>query len=264
MLWSDIKEEPNHDAIAVNVASMPALDRELRRHLTAYEGFALATLNLDHVIKLRSEPAFAAAYRQHSHITADGNPIVWLSRVAGDDVALLPGSDLIRPIAKIAAECGAGLALLGSTEDTLSRAAQALKDATPGLKVTCQIAPPMGFDPTGPLAAEYIETLKASGAQLCFVAMGAPKQEIFASFASQHLPEMGFVSIGAGLDFIAGHQTRAPLWVRKIAAEWLWRLLQNPRRMAARYGLCFAVLPGLLIRALKTRLSLRNASSSVS
>jgi exopolysaccharide biosynthesis WecB/TagA/CpsF family protein len=107
----------------------------------------------------------------------------------------------------------------------------------------------MGFAPLGDQGAEVIEALEASGARLCFLALGAPKQEIFAARAHAELPHMGFVSIGAGLDFIAGHQRRAPLWVRRIAMEWLWRLLSDPRRMALRYMRCALILPGLAWRA---------------
>ena len=62
---------------------------------------------------------------------------------------------------------------------------------------------------------------------------------------------MGFVSIGAGLDFLAGSQTRAPAWVRAIAMEWLWRMLANPRRLALRYLRCALILPGLARDALR-------------
>ena len=67
-------------------------------------------------------------------------------------------------------------------------------------------------------ADEMIAEIGQSGARLVFLALGAPKQERFAARAAEMLPEVGFMSIGAGLDFISGEQKRAPLWVRKIAA----------------------------------------------
>ena len=85
------------------------------------------------------------------------------------------------------------------------------------------------------------------------MALGAPKQEIFASRAQKELPQMGFLSIGAGLDFISGHQKRAPRLVRRFALEWLWRLALSPKRLIGRYLGCFAVLPGLTWAALKAR-----------
>jgi exopolysaccharide biosynthesis WecB/TagA/CpsF family protein len=98
-----------------------------------------------------------------------------------------------------------------------------------------------------------LDELAASGARVCFLALGAPKQEILAARGFARHPGLGFVSIGAGLDFIAGHQTRAPVWVRRIAAEWLWRMLGNPRRLARRYLECIAILPSLTRRAIASR-----------
>jgi len=69
----------------------------------------------------------------------------------------------------------------------------------------------------------------------------------------QGVPGCGLVSIGAGLDFSAGSQTRAPLILRKLALEWLWRMLSNPRRLARRYLLCAWILPGLMRDARKQR-----------
>lgn len=83
--------------------------------------------------------------------------------------------------------------------------------------------------------------------------MGAPKQERFAARAQKTLTETGFLSIGAGLDFISGAQVRAPKWVQAVAAEWLWRMLSNPRRLAARYAECILALPGLTVKALSAR-----------
>ena len=216
-------------------------------------GFTLATLNLDHVVKASRDPAFRAAYLAHSHVVADGNPIVWLSRLAGRKIDLIPGSELIEPLSALAARTGTPVALLGSTEATLEAAAEALEDAHPGLEIVARIAPPLGFEPDSPAADREIDAVGAAGARLCFLAFGAPKQERLAVRAAGRLPECGFVSIGAGLDFIAGTQVRAPAWIRALALEWLWRIAGNPRRLAARYLACIAVLPRLTVTALRER-----------
>lgn len=255
MRWSEHEAgQGGRQGVTVNVATRAELLADLEQRLRRRAGFCLATLNLDHVAKLGTSPDFAQAYLDHSHVTADGNPIVWLSRLAGQQVDLLPGSDLIAPVAALAAQTGVPVALLGSTESALARAAGALEARFPGLETAVCIAPPMGFDPAGAQADAYIDTLRASGAGLCFVALGAPKQEIFAARASRQLPQMGFLSIGAGLDFLSGRQHRAPRLVRLLAAEWLWRLALNPRRLARRYAGCIAILPRLFGQALGARL----------
>lgn len=226
---------------------------EIETCLSQSKGFTLATLNLDHAVKLHRDPAFRAAYLAHSHVVADGNPIVWLSRLAGRPVELVPGSELVQPLAALARRVGAPVALIGATDETLAKAAARLEAAYPGLQVAARIAPPFGFDPDSAEADTVLATAAAAGARMCFLALGAPKQERLAARGAKRLPGCGFVSIGAGLDFIAGTQTRAPLWARRLALEWAWRMLRNPRRLAGRYMACALELPGLGRTALRDR-----------
>lgn len=241
------------DAVRITVPTRKELLEDLGGRMARKEGFTLATLNLDHAVKLKSDPAFRRAYLAQSHVVADGNPIVWLCRLAGYRVELIPGSELVQPLCALAAQTGRGVALFGSTQDSLDLAATRLEAQHPGLKVVSKISPPMGFDPDSDDAARLLGELRESGAGLCFLALGAPKQERLAARAAELVPGCGFASVGAGVDFIAGHQTRAPAWVRRIAMEWFWRMMGNPRRMAARYGACFAILPELGATAVRDR-----------
>lgn len=241
--------------IRVNQPDRPGLMAEVARRFAGGEGFALATLNLDHLVKLgRSEP-FRRAYAAQDFITADGRPVVWLSRLAGRPVGLAPGSELIEPLCRIAAARGVPVALLGATEATLAAAGAVLAARIPGLRIVASIAPPFGLDPEGAAADAQIAAVAASGARLCFLALGAPRQEILAARAARMVPGCGFVSVGAGLDFLAGTQRRAPGPVRALALEWAWRMLGDPRRLAGRYLACALILPGLAIGALGMRWS---------
>lgn len=231
--------------VQVNVPSAKVLFEQVTQRLKAGQGFAIATINLDHLVKLRSSDSFLAAYLAQDFIVADGNPIVWLSKLAKSPVELVPGSELVVPLARIAAQNGVKIALLGSTDEALEKAANGLHALVPDLKIATCIAPPFGFDPTGEQAETILKTLKDSGAGLCFLALGAPKQEEFAALGRKATPNIGFVSIGAGLDFIAGNQTRAPKWVQKLALEWVWRMASSPRRLIPRYARCIAILPSL-------------------
>jgi exopolysaccharide biosynthesis WecB/TagA/CpsF family protein len=246
-------------AVRVNVAEEAALLAALRDRLRAGRGFTVATLNLDHLVKLRTDPAFRAAYAAADLVTADGNPVVWLSRLAGRPVALLPGADLIRPALALCAAEGAPVGLLGGTDAALAAAAARLAAEVPGLAVAGRIAPPMGLDPEGPEAAAALDALAAQGARVVLLALGAPRQERLAAMGRRRHPAMGFLCIGAGLDFVAGAQARAPLWMRRLALEWLWRMATDPRRLAGRYARCALILPGHAARALAAR---RTAPSS--
>lgn len=239
--------------VTVNIGDRAALLAAAGSRFESGHGFALATLNLDHLVKLSDSAAFRAAYQAQDLITADGNPIVWLSRLAGQPVALLPGSDLILPLVRLAVEQGLPVALIGGTDASLATAVAALQTKVSGLIAGPCIAPPMGFDPESDVATAILHQITALGPCLCLLALGAPKQETLATRGRALAPQAGFVSIGAGLDFLAGTQRRAPVWVRAIAMEWLWRLLSDPRRLALRYLRCAIILPGLAIQACRSR-----------
>jgi exopolysaccharide biosynthesis WecB/TagA/CpsF family protein len=207
------------------------------------------TLNLDHVVKMRKDAEFRAVYRRAGLVTADGFPIVLACRLQGKRVNRVTGSDLIAPICAEAARSGKSIYLFGSSLQVLFKASRFLHERNPGLAIAGVLAPPQGFDPTSEAARRCIETIGNSGADVCFVALGAPKQELFADHGKSLLPNVSFVCIGGGLDFIAGAQVRAPHWMRRWGLEWLWRAAGDPERLLYRYLLCIAALPGFLARA---------------
>ncbi len=248
-----MKFEVKSETINIDMASAAMLWAAITKRFRSGTGFALATLNLDHLVKMSGSKQFLQAYAKHDLIIADGNPIVWLSRLAQKPVDLMPGSELIFPLSKLAEKENIKIALVGSTDTVLEKTAAALLKEIPDLDVAICMAPPFGFDPVGAEATAILKQLHTSDARLCFLALGAPKQEIFAAYGRDITPNVGFVSIGAGLDFIAGDQKRAPLWVRKLALEWLWRMLSNPLRLAPRYIRCILILPGLVKAAVCLR-----------
>ena len=239
--------------IKVNIANRDALLAAVGQRFAVQNGFALATINLDHLVKLRASPTFREIYAAQDFVVADGNPIVWLSRLARRPVELVPGSDMVIPLVHLAVQSGRRVALIGSTETALATAATALESQIPGLKIAVTIAPPMGFEPQGTAAQAILARLTTADIGFCVIALPAGKQEALASLGRSLAPHTGFASFGAGLDFLAGSQTRAPRWMRALAMEWLWRALSDPRRMLPRYIACFAILPGQIVAALKLR-----------
>jgi N-acetylglucosaminyldiphosphoundecaprenol N-acetyl-beta-D-mannosaminyltransferase len=207
------------------------------------------TLNLDHVVKLRKDAKFQAAYSRAGLITADGFPIALACSLRGKRVSRVTGSDLIGPISAEASRSGKSIYLFGSSSHVLVKASRHLLESNPGLRIAGLFAPPQGFDPTSEDARRCIATIGNSGADLCFIALGAPKQELFADYGKSILPNVSFVCIGAGLDFIAGTQVRAPQWMQRWNLEWLWRAAGDPQRLLYRYLLCVGALPGILARA---------------
>lgn len=241
-------------SITVNVPNWHMLKAKISNRFLEREGFALATINLDHLVKLGHDKAFLTSYQAQDFIVADGCPITWLSYLANQPVDLMPGSDMVTPLAELAASAKAKVALVGSSEAVLQKAGAELSRRVPGLEVAYVRAPSRGFDPFGAEARGILQDLDAQDIGLCFIALGAPKQEHFARLGRELAPRTGFASIGAGLDFIAGAQRRAPRLVRKLALEWLWRMLSNPLRLMPRYIKCILILPGQVVHALRLRM----------
>ncbi len=239
--------------ITINQPDRATLLATVRDRLSRDLGFALATINLDHVVKLGTSAAYRTAYAQHDLVVADGNPIVWLSRLAGKPVSLVPGSDMVVPLCTLMADMGLPVSLVGTTDDALAKAAVSLRAQVPGLRIGAMISPRFGFDPVGAEAGEIMAQVAALGPGLCLLALSAPKQEMLAAFGRHASPHTGFAGFGAGLDFLAGHQQRAPAWMRAVALEWVWRAVTSPRRMIPRYAACAAVLPQQALAALRLR-----------
>lgn len=237
----------------VTTDTRDGLMSRIGQNLCVGRGFSVATLNVDHLVKLEKDPEFRAAYAAQDFVVADGNPIVWMRRIAGHRTALVPGSELVEPVAEMAAQLGVPVALIGATDYALDAAAGKLSEDHKDLVVSFTAAPQLGFDPLGPEADALIARLRDSSAGLVFLALGAPKQEVFAARIRAAVPHIGILSIGAGLDFLAGSQRRAPVFVRRIAMEWAWRILMNPRRLLVRYIRCAGVLPRHIRRAYRAR-----------
>lgn len=242
------------EGMSVQPFSLEQASHRICDDVATGKAFPVFTINLDHVVKLRRDTAFREAYERAPIVLPDGFPIVLTGRLQRRNVQRTTGSDLIEPLCEEAARRGLPILLYGSTFETLTKAARYLKSHHPDLEIAGIYAPPNGLDVLSDQASESIDFIRNSGARICFVALGAPKQEIFADRCAQQMDDgIAFLCIGAGLDFLAGQQRRAPKVFQKTGMEWLWRLMNNPRRLAKRYLECLYVFPGVLLEGLARR-----------
>jgi len=238
------------DGIAINVPSIPVAVNSIVSAAQDGENFSVCTLNLDHVVQLQNLPDFRAAYRRARFVTADGFPIVILGRLLGTPIERTTGADLVEPVCREAGKKQLPVFLLGSNEQTLAKTAERLSERFKGLRIAGCYAPGPNFEPYSEEADIAVERIRASGAKLCFVALGAPRQELFAARCLDELDGTGMLCVGAALEFIAGTQTRAPSITQKTGLEWAWRMLSEPRRLGPRYARCMAAVPQLLARTM--------------
>ena len=240
------------EGISVDALSVPEAARSICEELTrARRPFGVHTINLDHIAKLRSDPAFRTAYEQAKVVLPDGFPIVLAGRLRGIDVQRAAGSDLIEPLCREAASRGVPVMFYGSDFQILAAAAKELVRRIPDLQIAGIYAPGQ-IDPRKAEELEGTDYLRDCGGSICFLALGAPKQELAAArLAAEIDGPVAMVCIGAGLDFIGGKEQRAPHFAQAYGLEWLWRWASSPRRLTARYIDCFRVLPSVLASGLR-------------
>ena len=238
----------------INVSSVESTVTDIVAKLKgSKKSFLVFTLNLDHLVKLRGNREFRAAYGCAEFVTADGFPIVTLAGLDGISIQRTAGSDLIGPLCRSAAANELSIFLLGTTLPVLCAVARQLTERISGLDIRGVFAPPGGFSAKSDIAEECMRVLAESGARICFVALSAPLQEIFAAAAMKRTTGIAFIAIGAGLDFIAGTQIRSPLLLRRMNLEWLWRLSSDPGRLGGRYMRCAILFAELLGRRILGR-----------
>jgi exopolysaccharide biosynthesis WecB/TagA/CpsF family protein len=232
----------------VNIGTQAELISRIISDAQAGRGGTVFTLNLDHLVKLRSDAGFRAAYDAATYVSADGSPVVKIARRQGAPVDLVTGADLVMPLCKAAAGAGVAIHLFGTSDAIRDEAAAKLLADIPGLVIAGSESPPRGFDPQGEAAKAAAGRIEASGAGICFVALGAPKQELFAHAATRQPGGVTYVCIGAALDFISGRSKRAPVLFRRTGTEWVWRFIQEPRRLGMRYARSMAYYLGYLLK----------------
>jgi N-acetylglucosaminyldiphosphoundecaprenol N-acetyl-beta-D-mannosaminyltransferase len=237
------------DGQDVNISSLSDAVAAILRRFSYPKSFLVCTLNLDHLVKLRRDLALRQAYARAELVTADGFSIVMLARLDGVKLTRTAGADLIEPLCRAAAEADLPVFLFGSSFQTLCACGRMLTASCPGLQIQGVYAPPRGFRLDTNHASEAMALIRESGARLCFVALGAPLQEKFAVRSLAETNGIGFLAIGAGLDFIAGTQLRCPALLRRMSLEWAWRCATNPR-LTGRYFLCGILFLELLTKKL--------------
>jgi N-acetylglucosaminyldiphosphoundecaprenol N-acetyl-beta-D-mannosaminyltransferase len=209
------------------------------------------TANLHYVMLTHHESDLDSINRRAAFILADGAPIVAASRRLPSPLPeRVAGSDLIFHLCDLAARKGRRLFFLGAPPGVAEEAAAKLRGRYPGLQVVGTACPP--FRKLSDEEREaLLDEIRDAQPDLLFVAFGQPKGE---RWISENLERLGVpvaVQVGASLEFAAGRFARAPRWMQKSGLEWLFRLLQEPRRLASRYTRNAAFLGRMRLREIR-------------
>lgn len=202
----------------------------------------IVTVNPEFVMAAQRNTLFRQCINQATVVMADGIGIVWAARyLRRSTPERVTGVDTLITLAKLCADHGYRLYLLGAAAGVAEMAGTRLQELAPGL----QIAGTYAGSPRPSEEADIIERIKEAQADVLCVAYGAPEQDLWIYRNLSQLPVALAMGVGGSFDFLTGRQRRAPQWMRRTGLEWLYRLYREPwrwRRMLALPQFVFQVV----------------------
>lgn len=197
----------------------------------------VVTPNSDHLVMLEFNLAFREVYSGALLTLADGMPVVWASKLLGKALKeRVTGAALLPMLCARAAKEGLKVYLMGAAAGVADEAKRILEAQNPGLEIVGVYSPPIGFERDDGENNKIISMIRASKADIIFVGLGAPKQELWVHKYQNRFDKGLFLGVGAAIDFVANRVRRAPVWMQKSGTEWIYRLYQEPGRLAQRYA----------------------------
>ncbi|HTR70953.1 MAG TPA: WecB/TagA/CpsF family glycosyltransferase [Mycobacteriales bacterium] len=226
-------------------------DEAVRVCCTAIERdkpITIGVVNAAKIVNMRSDALLAESVTGADMVLADGQSVVWASRILRRPLPeRVAGIDLFVDLLAAAERIGVGVYFLGATDEVLDRMLERVRADYPALSIS---GAHNGYFDLATEGAGVAEEIKRTGARMLFVGMTSPRKEIF---LAEHGDATGTVlrhGVGGSFDVLAGLTKRAPAWVQRVGLEWLYRLLQEPRRLFRRYAVTNTVYIGLVAHEL--------------
>lgn len=250
---------------AIPLLGVPIHHRDLHAVLDTIDDFIrdgrrtgrahqIVTVNTDFLVQARKHDDVHAILRNADLALADGMPVVWVSGALGQRLPhRIAGADLVGMVAERAAERGYRIMFFGGTGDVGERAAARLRAQHPGANIAAITGV---VDARGGTPPPVLESIEAFRPDVICVALGHPKQERWIRRYGTRLGIPVGIGVGGSFDFIAGERKRAAPWIQRSGFEWLFRLAQEPRRLAGRYLTDIATFgPAAMVQITRTRLA---------
>ncbi len=222
--------------LGVNIAAinMPWLLSFTENNLDVLSGKYMCVTNVHATVMSYENPDYCAIQNAAVLAIPDGGPLSSVGRQRGfKDMRRTTGPSYMVEIFKASAEKGYRHYFYGSTEETLEKLYATLQHDYPGLAVAGMYSPP--FRALTPEEDDRIVArINETKPDFVWVGLGAPKQEVW-MHEHQESIDAFMVGVGAGFDYVAGNISRAPHWMQDHNLEWVYRLIQEPKRLFTRY-----------------------------
>lgn len=240
-----IRQEDQADwngRISIGSIDVDALPREQLIELILHDAFhasstrVVATINAQFYVLADDDFVFRDCLQRSEFVCADGVSIGMAARVlARRQVERLTGVDLVEEICRRGAAGKLRIFLFGGRPGSATQLAELLGERYPGIAIAGIACPPVGFEKSAASLAAILREIEASHPHVVFVALGAPKQELFIDQYLRNLNVPVAVGVGGSFEIITGVTHRAPKMIQRAGLEWFYRLCQEPRRLWRRY-----------------------------
>ena len=203
--------------------------------------------NVHMTVEAQGDREFQEIVNSADLVTPDGVPLIYALRILyGLRQERVAGMDLMPDLIKESEKRGLSVFFFGSTRQVLDRITERIKREFPELRVAGSYSPP--FKPLEDLDLDSIANMiEGSRPNIVLVSLGCPKQERFMAMMKGKINAV-MIGVGGAFPVFAGLKKRAPRWMQKIALEWLYRLIQEPQRLALRYAYTNTLFLYLLAR----------------
>jgi N-acetylglucosaminyldiphosphoundecaprenol N-acetyl-beta-D-mannosaminyltransferase len=215
------------------------------------------TPNVQHFYLYHHNISFKHAYDNCDISLVDGKPLVWLINLLKESKTdKISGSDFVIELLEKSKKESLSVYILGGAEGVAKKAIEKTCGSSIINKSAFYSSPPLGFEKDQYQNNKIIDEINLKKPDILFVALGAPKQEVWITKNLNDLNVGLAIGVGGSIDFIAGFQKRAPKWMQKIGLEWLFRLLSNPRRLFLRYAITntffiYQIIKAIIAKSLK-------------
>lgn len=219
----------------INVISMQETIEYIKGHLEELRGKYICVSNVHTTVMSHDNPDYNKIQNNAAMALPDGKPLSIVSKMYGfKEASRVTGPDLMEEFFKLSQnQDGLRHYFYGSTEETIQILKDKLGEKYPHLSVAGMYSPP--FRPlSDDEDQQIVERINDANPDIIWVGLGAPKQEQWMA-AHQDKIKGVMIGVGAGFDYHAGNIKRAPKWMQRCSLEWLYRLLQDPKRLFKRY-----------------------------
>lgn len=220
--------------VNISVTNMEKTVNKIKDNLQEWRGKYICVSNVHTTVTASEDESYKNIQNKAVISLPDGGPLSKFSREQGyEGAARVTGPDLMQRILTDSAENGWRHFFYGSTEETLEKLGKVIEERYPGAFVCGMISPP--FRPLSAQEdAEYVRQINEAKPDFIWVGLGAPKQEVWMAAHEGKVNGL-MIGVGAAFDYESGNIKRAPKWMQDRNLEWLYRLLQDPKRLFTRY-----------------------------